>query len=116
MNEKIVGLRLKLLRENNNLSQAKMAKELGISQPVVAKYEQGIIFPSYPILITYANYFNVTTDYLLGRTDSKEGLLTEDKTAKEKEIDAWVEMCFDPSSTVNMKLKEMLKQMLKEQK
>ena len=40
----------------------------------------------------------------------------EDKTAKEKEIDAWVEMCFDPSSTVNMKLKEMLKQMLKEQK
>ena len=66
MDEKIVGLRLKLLREKSNLSQAKMAKEMGVSQPVVAKYEQGIIYPSYPILIAYADYFKVSTDYLLG--------------------------------------------------
>ena len=113
MDEKIVGLRVKLLREKKDLSQAKMAKELGISQPVVAKYEQGIIYPSYPILIAYADYFNVSTDYLLGRTDNKESPLAEDTTAKEKEIDAWVEMCFDPSTTVNARLKEMLREMLK---
>ena len=113
MDEKIVGLRLKLLREKSNLSQAKMAKEMGVSQPVVAKYEQGIIYPSYPILIAYADYFKVSTDYLLGRTDSKESPLMEDKSAKEKEIDAWVEMCFDPSAAVNARLKEMLKEMLK---
>ena len=113
MDEKITGLRLKLLRENRNLSQAKMAKEIGVSQPVVAKYEQGIIYPSYPMLIKYADYFNVSTDYLLGRTDSKESFLEEDKTARDKEIDAWVEMCFDPSTTINVRLKEMLREMLK---
>ena len=67
MNEKILGIRLKQLREKTGLSQAKFAKVLGgVSQPVIARYETGDFFPSYPVLIKIADYFNVSTDYLLG--------------------------------------------------
>ena len=75
MNEKIVGIRLKQLRERIGLSQAKFAKVLGgVSQPVIARYETGDCFPSYSVLIKIADYFNLSTDYLLGRTDSIHAL------------------------------------------
>ena len=45
MNEKIIGIRVKQLREKTGLSQAKFAKVLGgVSQPVIARYETGISF------------------------------------------------------------------------
>ena len=88
MNEKIVGIRLKQLREKTGLSQAKFAKVLGdVSQPVIARYETGDFFPSYPVLIKIADYFNVSTDYLLGRTDNPAGKLYEQAESKEKTED-----------------------------
>ena len=117
MNEKILGIRLKQLREKTGLSQAKFAKVLGgVSQPVIARYETGDFFPSYPVLIKIADYFNVSTDYLLGRTDNPAGKLYERSETKEEKIDDFIEMCFDPNSSVNARLKETLRKMLEEQK
>ena len=110
MDEKIVGIRLKQLRETTGLSQAKFAKAIGgISQPLIARYETGDIFPSYPVLIKIADYFNVSTDYLLGRTDNPAGKLYEQS---DERVNDFIEMCFDPTTEANAKLKKFLREML----
>jgi transcriptional regulator with XRE-family HTH domain len=115
MDEKIVGFRLKLLREKKNLSQYKLAMEMAMSQPVITKYEMGAIFPSYPVLIRLADFFNVSTDYLLGRTDHPEGKLYEQPLpTKEEKIDDFIEMCFEPNTVANLKLKQALKKLMEE--
>ena len=115
MDEKIVGIRLKELRKAVGVSQARFAIELGgVSQAVIARYETGDIFPSYPVLIKIADYFNVSTDYLLGRTDNPAGKLYEQTETKKEKIDDFIEMCFDPTTTANAKLKEVLRKMLDE--
>ena len=110
MDEKIFGVRLRLLREKVKLSQLKLAYELGgVSQPLIARYEKGDMFPSYPVLIRIVDYFNVSTDYLLGRTDSPAGKIYEQEQTNEIRIDDFIEMCFDPTSSVSVKLKEALR-------
>ena len=64
--------RLTLLRKEKGLSQVELSKELGISQQSISKYENGTREPDNKTLINIANYFNVTTDYLLGTSDIKE--------------------------------------------
>lgn len=118
MQENIIGYRIRLLREKAKLSQAKLAAELGdIKQPVLARYELGSIMPSYPVLIKIADYFDVSIDYLLGRTDNPEGkLYGQPKIEKTDRMEEFIEMCFDPSTQAHAKLKETLKKMLEENK
>ena len=61
--------RLKELREKAGLSQAKLAKILGVGQSTVGMWENGTNKPENAKLEALANYFGVSTDYLLGRTD-----------------------------------------------
>ena len=112
MNEKIIGIRVKQLREKTGLSQAKLAKMLGgVSQPVIARYEIGDCFPSYPVLIKIADYFNVSTDYLLGRTDN---LVLYVQVESGDKMDDFIGMCFDPKTQANARLKEILRKMMEE--
>ena len=53
-------------------SQSDLAKELFVNQTAVSQWERGVTTPSPPILIKLANLYGVTTDYLLGTTDSSE--------------------------------------------
>lgn len=62
-----LGERLKAERERKGVAQAEVAKALSVTQPTIAKYELGIKSPSNGALIALADYFGVTTDYLLGR-------------------------------------------------
>ena len=64
--------RLKELRIKNNLSQAKLADELNMYQTSISRYESGAREAGYAELIALADYFNVSVDYLLGRTDNPE--------------------------------------------
>lgn len=48
-----------------------MAEYLGISQRAYLYYESAVHYPDVPGLVKLADYFNVTTDYLLGRSDSR---------------------------------------------
>lgn len=61
--------RIKMLRESKNLQQKELAKQLNIATSTYNNYEKGIREPDYIFLKTIANYFNVTTDFLLGLTD-----------------------------------------------
>lgn len=62
--------RLKDLREDHDLKQVQVAALLGIRQTVYSRYERG--FQNIPLehLLKLAEYYNVSTDYILGRTDN----------------------------------------------
>ncbi len=62
-------MRIKELREERGLSQAEVAKAVFGSQSNLAKWEKGTVQPSADFLLKLADFFNVSTDYLLGRTD-----------------------------------------------
>lgn len=64
-------IRIKELRTEMHKSLRDVAAELNISYSSLSKYERGDQQPSYETLIRIANYFNVTTDYLMGITNSK---------------------------------------------
>ncbi|GAA0788022.1 helix-turn-helix domain-containing protein [Hathewaya limosa] len=66
------GNKLKLLREHNNLTQQDLAEILKVGRPTIAGYETKGKQPDYDKLIILSNYFNVSIDYLLGKTDIKE--------------------------------------------
>ncbi|MDE6472584.1 MAG: helix-turn-helix domain-containing protein [Clostridia bacterium] len=61
--------RLKELRLERNKSQKDLALETNISQPSINFWERGKCLPNANAIITLANYFGVTTDYLLGESD-----------------------------------------------
>ncbi len=63
------GKRLKLLREQKNLSQRDLAKILNMAPSTLAMYEVDKREPDFSTIKKLADFFNVTTDYLLGRTD-----------------------------------------------
>ena len=64
--------RLKELRDQRHISQVFLGLELGMSQNTISRYETGAREADYETLITFADYFNVSVDYLLGRTDNPE--------------------------------------------
>lgn len=61
--------RLKELRLEKGLTQVQLAKESGISQAGIAKWETGDRSPSVDCLIALAKYFKVSIDYLVGLED-----------------------------------------------
>lgn len=62
--------RLKELREKRKLSQVRVAMDLNMNQTSVSRYETGEREADYDTLIAFADYFGVSVDYLLGRTDN----------------------------------------------
>ena len=63
--------RLKKLRKERKLSQLKLALDLNMKQNTISRYENLEREADYDSLIKFADYFNVSLDYLLGRTDKK---------------------------------------------
>ena len=61
--------RLKELRVSRKISQVKLAMDLNLSQNSISRYETGEREADYDTLVAIADYFNVSVDYLLGRTD-----------------------------------------------
>ena len=61
--------RIKLLRKCKHLTQIKMAKDLRITPQLVSAYEHQVKTPACRMLIKLADYFDVSIDYLVGRTD-----------------------------------------------
>lgn len=63
------NIRLKDLREDNDLTQEELSKKLNITRSALGNYELGIREPSVELLIKIADYFNISLDYLLCRTN-----------------------------------------------
>lgn len=63
-------MRLKELRKSRGISQLKLAMDLSMNQNSISRYESGAREADYATLIKFADYFNVSIDYLLERTDN----------------------------------------------
>lgn len=72
VNKITFAMRLKKLREQKRLNQTELANLLKVSNGSISKWERGDRQPDYETLEKIADTFNVTIDYLLGRSDSKQ--------------------------------------------
>jgi transcriptional regulator with XRE-family HTH domain len=77
----ILGKRLKYLREKFNYSQKRVADSIGISNVQLSRYESGDRNPDPELIAKFADFFDVTTDFLHGRTNEKTGTSEEVNTA-----------------------------------
>lgn len=64
--------RLVQLRKEKNITQRQLASALNLSEVGIQNYESGRRKPAYDILLALADYFNVSLDYLCGRSDVPE--------------------------------------------
>lgn len=71
--------RLRLCRENKGLSQTHMAELLKMTRQAYNHYETGNRVPTQDTLIEIANFFNVSVDYLLGRSDEPNSLTLDEQ-------------------------------------
>ena len=71
MEKDIIGKRIKVLREFNKLTQAELAKKLGLSRPAITKYERGERIPDFYTILSLSDIFCVDVDYLVGKTNFK---------------------------------------------
>lgn len=63
--------RLRTLRNEQGLKQAYLAEKIGVSDTVMSRLENGSAMPKFDVLIHIADIFNVSIDYLVGRSDKK---------------------------------------------
>lgn len=115
MNE--IGQRMRQLREASQISQVEIAKLSGSNQATIAKMETGKTAPSVKLLVWWADCFDVSLDYLCCRTDKPQGKLyecTPKAPPRGGDMRQFIDMCFDPSSPVSGKLRDVLTQMLQE--
>lgn len=97
---------LKLLCTKNNISVTALALELGLSSSKVTMWKSGSV-PKGDILIKLADYFNISTDYLLGRTNI---------SSYENQVDETIQLYLSLDEVDKAEIKGEIKQMLKQDK
>lgn len=94
--------RLRRLRQEKNISQSALANYLGVTQQTVSAYESGDREPDLETLNKMADFFDVSVDYLLGRTDIRN---SADKIAQAlKDDPELLEFWEDLNSRENLKI------------
>jgi HTH-type transcriptional regulator, competence development regulator len=80
------GKRLRFLRKKKNMTQKDLADVFNLSESTIGMYERDEREPSFEFVRQLADFFNVTTDYLLGRTELPHGYTTETKPEEENTL------------------------------
>ena len=117
MAKETIGSRLRKLRQSVKISQRKMGELLGVSQSAIDRYERDLSCPNAENFVVYADYFDVSLDYIFGRCAEPQGKLYEHRPHIEQgnpDLKPFVDMCFDPASPMSERLKEVLTKMLEE--
>ena len=65
----MIGNRIKELRNERNISQMNLAKQIGVSQKAIDYWERGVNEPKASYIILLCDYFDISADYLLCRRD-----------------------------------------------
>lgn len=107
--------RLKELRNENQISQTELATALNISNRTISMYEQGNSEPNADILSKIANYFDVTTDYLIGITNSKKPanrVISDELNLSDEAIDILKELPLTVAYENGISLSDVLNAMI----
>ena len=67
-----IGDSFKRFRQERGLTQQQAAEALALQKQAWQRYESGKVIPSATVIINLADFFNVSTDYLLGRSDNPQ--------------------------------------------
>ena len=62
--------RVRQLRKENRITQMQLAENIKVSDRTIKRYESAEIEPTMSVIIAIADFFNVSADYLLGRSDN----------------------------------------------
>lgn len=102
------------MRGTINLFLTKLAQALGPKQTAIDRYDNNLSDTPYETLLHYADFFDVSLDYIFGRTDDSHGRTYQNQPKVEQGYPEmqFNEMCFDPQSPMNARLKATLKHML----
>ena len=99
----MLNKRLKELRIKRGYTQKELGGKIGVNDNTITNYEKGIRQPDYATLIKFAELFNCSTDYLLGRTNNQGEVLVPpergqsligraiDANVSPDELDAYIE-------------------------
>ncbi len=93
----MIGERIKDLREKLNMTQTALARRLGLSRSAVNAWEMGVSIPSVPYLLQLSELFQVSVDYLLGRSQ-REMVDISDLSCEEKQVIYSLLHCFSKRS------------------
>jgi transcriptional regulator with XRE-family HTH domain len=114
-----IAERLKLLRARVGYSQKEVGQIIGVSQAAINRYELDIAMPMHEKLLHYTEHFDVSLDYVYGRTDNPQGMLFDyepdalkEQFSDREQMERFIEFCFEPESAGNEKLKTVLADML----
>lgn len=110
-----IGGKLKDLRTTAGFSQKDIANLAGSNQATIARIENETNDPSCKILRWYADYFDVSLDWIYGRCEQPQGKLynyepdvLKNKMQNKEEWEKFVKACFEPNSALNAKLQEAI--------
>ena len=104
------GKNLNFLRKEKKLRQEDMAQQLGIARTTYAMYEQGNREPDYHTLKKLADFFNVSVDYLLDRTDKRiDNELDSEEILKDPDLNLWFKDIKDASPEKQKELQQFWK-------
>jgi transcriptional regulator with XRE-family HTH domain len=78
--------RLRALREQRGWSQRELGRISGLGDTQISRYEHGSTDPSSENLAILADHLNVSTDYLLGRTDNPRGTLGDGEISEDEQL------------------------------
>ncbi len=99
---------LKVIRNNRSISQQTLATAIGTTQQSINKYENHKIEPDINTLIAIADYFDVTVDYLIGRTNEDNQLLLDSNSllSKYSRLNKSEKICIDTLIDTYINLKK----------
>lgn len=80
----LIGEKIKELRKNSKITQEQLGNAIGVSKMAISYFEKGKKSPGRESLEKIADYFGVTTDYLLGRSEDPELNEEEDNVVSEE--------------------------------
>lgn len=109
----MLGERLTQLRKARELTQQQMADKLHMSRGTYAQYEINRRIPEYGTLEKMADFFEVSIDYLVGRTNNKKGATTSEAPAtdEEKDVDEAVDELIRYLDVLGLTNEEIIKRM-----
>ena len=104
-----IGRRLKELRATTGKSQQALSEMSGSTQSSINRFENDQSEAPYKVLLWYADYFDVSMDYIYCRTDKPQGKPYDFKpNIPIKDLPQFIEMCFDKDSPMSERLKQSI--------
>lgn len=99
----MLGNRIKDLRKEKNMTQKELGIKIGVSDRTIGYYESEERFPPQDILQKLADFFNVSVDYLLGRTQKTISYKNEAEKTLDEQLDEVLKKLQDDKSALMFK-------------